>query len=278
MLNYQNDQAAGLRRLMGSAKPRVVSIVSASPAQDQPRMLTNLAASLLTQDADVLLVHASEHSSQSRYGVDKLPALLDISCGKLSLQNAVIKANHGHAIAKLMPLVAQNIMMDSDIKQQLNDTFNELASQYEVVLVDASLNADYLLPIAALNEGEILIQLTRHPESIKNAYTLMKKICMRLGRRPFGIIVADANDAQALTTFNNISQVANRFMQIELEFFGAIPPDEHLRRAAKLGRSVIDAFPMATASAAFKQIGQRLGYKNDYSQDYQTNTTHASFN
>ena len=50
-------------------------------------------------------------------------------------------------------------------------------------------------------------------------------------------------------------------MQIELEFFGAIPKDDHLTKAAKLGRSVIDAFPLAAASKAFKQIAQRLDYK-----------------
>jgi flagellar biosynthesis protein FlhG len=52
-------------------------------------------------------------------------------------------------------------------------------------------------------------------------------------------------------------------MQIELEFFGSIPADDHLSRAAKLGRSVIDAFPLASASTAFKQIAQRLDYKHD---------------
>jgi flagellar biosynthesis protein FlhG len=64
--------------------------------------------------------------------------------------------------------------------------------------------------------------------------------------------------------------VAKRFMQIELEFFGAIPKDEHLSKAAKLGRSVIDAFPMAVASAALQKIAQRLDYKHEqFAADYQ---------
>jgi flagellar biosynthesis protein FlhG len=126
------------------------------------------------------------------------------------------------------------------------------------------LNQENILPLKMLNDGEIIIRLTRQPESITNAYTVIKQICSELGRRPFGIIVDNATDAQAQTVFRNISQVARRFMQIELEFFGAIPSDDHLNRAAKLGRSVIDAFPQATASTAFKQIAQRLDYKNDH--------------
>ena len=85
MLNFQNDQAAGLRRLMAAPKPRVVSIISASSIQDQPRMLSNLAVSIIGQGAEVLIVHASAQSHQSSYGIDHLPALLDVAYGESAL-------------------------------------------------------------------------------------------------------------------------------------------------------------------------------------------------
>jgi len=129
-------------------------------------------------------------------------------------------------------------------------------------LVDATLNNEQLLPLKTLNNSEILIQLSRDPESIKNAYSLIKQICSQLGRRSFGIIVDDATESQAQVVFKNIAQVARRFMQIELEFFGEIPRDVHLNKAAKLGRSVVDAFPMAAASNALKQLAKRLDNKH----------------
>ncbi len=267
MLNFQNDQAAGLRRLMAAPKPRVVSIISASSTQDQPRMMTNLAASILGQGSEVLIVHASQESREISYGIDKLPALLNVAYEEYSLIDAINSSKHGYAVTKLMQKHQINMPLTGNIDSELNRIFDDLARQYEIVLVDATLNKNHLLPLKTLNEGEILIQLTRHPESIKNAYTLIKQICSQLGRRSFGIIVDNATDAQANIVFGNISQVARRFMQIELEFFGAIPADDHLNRAAKLGRSVIDAFPLATASAAFKQIAQRLDYKQDYDAD-----------
>lgn len=267
MLNFQNDQAAGLRRLMAAPKPRVVSIISASSTQDQPRMMTNLAASMLGQGSEVLIMHASHDSRETSYGIEKLPALLNVAYEESTLADAIKCSRHGYAVAKLMQKHQMNMPLDSHVNSELNRIFDELARQYEIVLVDASLNKDHLLPLKTLNESEILIQLTRHPESIKNAYTLIKQICSQLGRRSFGIIVDNATEAQAQVVFNNISQVARRFMQIELEFFGAIPTDDHLNRAAKLGRSVIDAFPLATASTALKQIAQRLDYRHDYDAD-----------
>jgi flagellar biosynthesis protein FlhG len=35
---------------------------------------------------------------------------------------------------------------------------------------------------------------------------------------------------------------------------GSVPADEHLNRAARLGRSVIDAYPLAGASVAFRRL------------------------
>lgn len=264
MSSFQNDQAAGLRRIMTAPKPRVVSILSASSTLDQPRLMTNLAASIRCHGSDVLIVHASEESRETSYEIEGLPALLDVANKKASLTNAIKSSSLDFHVAKLLQKNQVNTPLDSKVSSQLNRIFDDLARQYEIVLVDATLNKDHLLPLKTLNENEILIQLTRHPESIKNAYSLIKQICSQLGRRTFGIIVDDATDAQAQIVFRNISQVARRFMQIELEFFGAIPNDDHLGRAAKLGRSVIDAFPLATASTAFKQLAQRLNDKHDY--------------
>lgn len=271
MLNFQNnqnrkiqnDQAAGLRRIMATPRPRVVSILSTAPSRDQARLMANLATPIVAHGNDVLILHASHESSESIYEINKLPALLDVINSESLLQSAIKNSGNGFSVAKLMPGHQVGKPLDSFLGEQLNAIFIGLAQQYEIILVDAALNSNHLLPLKALNEGEIIIKLTRQPESIKEAYALIKKIYGQLGSRSFGIIVDNASESQAQLVFDNISQVARRFMQIELEYFGAIPPDVHLSRAAKLGRSVIEAFPLASASAALKQIAQRLDGRHD---------------
>ncbi|MDP1755243.1 MAG: MotR [Methylotenera sp.] len=270
MSSFQNDQAAGLRRIMAAPKPRIVSIISATFTQNQPRLMSNLAASIMSQGNDVLVVHASNESREADYEVDNLPSLLEVTCTKTSVRHATKKVKLGFSVAKLMPKDLLAKPMDTDVSTPLNHAFNLLAQSYEIILVDATLNTHQVLPLKTLNESEIIIQLNRKPESITQAYTLIKHICSELGRRSFGIIVDEATDAQAQMVFRNISQVAKRFMQIELEYFGAVPTDDHLSRATKLGRSVIDAFPLAIASTALKQIAQRLDFKHDYASNMKT--------
>jgi flagellar biosynthesis protein FlhG len=258
-----NDQAAGLRRIMAKPKPRVVSVLSASQTQTQTRLITNLAASMANQGSDVLVMHASESTIEYSDGLDYSPSLLDIILEKNTLQQAIKSTKYGFSCVKLMQNNRLTNQSDHHTSSQLNLLFNQLAQQYDMVLVDTMLNKANVLPLNKLNESEIIIQLSRKPESITQAYSLIKQLCSELGRRSFGIIVDDSTDAQAQVVFGNISQVAKRFMQIELDFFGAIPADSHLNRASKLGRSVIDAFPLAVASTALKQIAQRLDYKHD---------------
>jgi flagellar biosynthesis protein FlhG len=257
------DQAAGLRRIMAKPKPRVVSVLSASPSQTQPRLITNIAATMANQGSEVLVMHASEHTLEHSYELDQSPSLLDVILEKHTLQQAIKSTNHGFSSVRLMQRKLLSNINNNHTNSQLNLLFNQLAQQYDIVLVDTMLNKTNVLPLHTLNESEIIIQLTRKPESITQAYSLIKQICSELGRRSFGIIVDGATDAQAQIVFRNISQVSKRFMQIELDFFGAIPADNHLSRASKLGRTVIDAFPLALASIALKQIAQRLDYKHD---------------
>lgn len=258
MRNFQNDQAAGLRRIMSAPKPRVVSILSAGLETTQPRMMTNLAASMQAQGHQVLIMHASQYSRESQYALNKAISIYDICQNNYASDKAVKVSPYAFSVAKLASKNQQANVKEALI-MQANQRVQQLAELYDMVLVDASINDEGKLALPILNESEIIIQLSRKPASIKQAYTLIKLVCSQLGRRNFGIIVDDASEEQAEMVFKNIQQVAKRFLQIELEFFGAIPHDEHLMRATKLGRTVIDAFPTAKVSAALSHIAKKFG-------------------
>ncbi len=261
MLNVQHDQAAGLRRIMAAPAPRIISIISAAATHDKSRLMTNLAASISDQGNRTLVVHASKESSESFYGINTLPTLLDTGHRRIALNRAIHLSQHGFSIAKMMQKSQLDQMLNHSMSEYLTGLFNTLANQYDILLVDASLNKAHLLPISLLNDGEIIIQLTREPESIKDAYAMIKNIYSQIGRRHFGIIVDNATEQQAKVVFNNISSVAKRYMRVELEFFGAIPKDDHLSKASQLGRSVIKAFPLAIASNAFNNMARKLNYQ-----------------
>ena len=267
MSKNHEDQAAGLRRLMTSPKPRVLSIISAAQTH-QSHLMTNLAASICVDGSEVLIVKASNdgpltHIALKAPLVDfiKLPLVNDqVDRDKMSVTSA-----EGYAIAALLH-PKQALSLDDNTSQQLNTLFTKLAMQFQLVLVEASLSPEQKLPLKILNESQIVIQLTSQPEDIKQAYQLIKQITFQhiaanINSQTLGILVTESSQAQAQLVYNNIAQVAKRFLKLELEFIGVIPQDESLIKADKLGRSVIDVFPLAKATSAFKSISTKLASK-----------------
>src|SRR5690606_12034188 len=110
------------------------------------------------------------------------------------------------------------------------------------------------LPVAAMADGEIVVQVTPHAEAIKQAYLLVKQLHGQLGRRSFSVLVTNASEKDSQRVLAHLAQTASRYLAVELRMIGAVPADEHLSRAVTLERPVVEAFPLAAASVAFRQI------------------------
>lgn len=259
----QDDQADGLRRIMAGPQPRVFSVLSAIAGLDKSRMLTNLAVSLQRHGSEALVINADSHQSMQSYGASGLSTLAAVAAGQAGLKGALKRVKQGFSVTNLMTIKQFRSGLAQDMQLGLNSLVSDLANQYDVILVDAELTSEDTLPLAILNDGEIVIQLNNHPDAIKEAYRLIKQLYNQLGCRSFGILITDVQAAEAERLFNHLSQVARRYLSVRLDFMGVIPPDEYLNKASKLGRAVVEAFPMALASAAFKDLAKRLDFGRD---------------
>ena len=261
MSEFHQDQAAGLRRLMAGPKPRIVSVLSASSNSELPRILSNLAASLTRDGSSPHIVHAAnaDPDALKHYGLQDIPTLSDI----LQQRQPLIAAIHNNALGfSASRLLSPGQVVTEKMAGPLEKCVTELARLHDIVIVETALNQQQRLPLAMLNEGEIIIQLTNKAAAIKQAYKVIKQLYSHLGKRSFGILVHSANAKQADGVFSNIAAVARQYLQLELEYMGYIPADDHVIRASKLGRSVIDAFPAALASQAFRELARRLHDQN----------------
>lgn len=260
MHNFHHDQAAGLRQIMTADSPRVMTVLSATTEPHPSRFVSNLASAIHMQDSDTLVLQAARNQL-SHYGIKALPTLNDVAHKGIAIEQAVKPAQLGFFVAKLQQRKNAKTQLAQSQDAALNQTFNTVTELFEVVLVDAVLNDNHQLPLETLHANNIMIQLTCDAESIKQAYSMIKRVVSSQGRRSFGIAMWHATDEQAAITFRNLSQVAREYLQVNLEFFGAIPVDNKLNRAHELGRAVVDAFPTSAAALAFKTLAQRIHYK-----------------
>ncbi len=66
------------------------------------------------------------------------------------------------------------------------------------------------------------------------------------------------DEKEALAIFNKIVTVADRFLDVYLDFFGYIPADGNISAATRKQRLWAEAFPDSAATKALTRICDRL--------------------
>jgi flagellar biosynthesis protein FlhG len=148
----------------------------------------------------------------------------------------------------------------ADETRRLAKAFDVLVKQSSgsIVIVDGEFGPEDSFPVPIMESSEIVVQVSSSAASITNAYALIKRLSLQLGRRPFGILVTGATEAEAKVVYDNMASAATRYLAVTLSSMGSVPADEYLHRAARLGRAVVDAFPLAGASVAFRRLAGRF--------------------
>jgi flagellar biosynthesis protein FlhG len=274
LANFDFDQAEGLRRMLAGAQPRIVTFLSATPEDDDKgAMLVNLGASLSRAGNDVLLVDAGlpEEGIAARLGVAHGASLLNVARQECALNEVIRQVPQGFGVVPMTPRggnlayaggAGMRGEQRADEARRLAKAFDVLVKQSGIVLVDGEFNEGgqggqgFAVPL--MGTSEIVVQVSPSAQSIKAAYCLIKRLNQELGRRPFGILVTGASESEAKVVYDNMAQAASRYLALKLTSMGSVPADEHLHRAARLGRAVVDAFPLAGASVAFRQLAGRF--------------------
>lgn len=257
MASFDFDQAEGLRRMLAGPKPRIVTFLSATPQDDKGAMLVNLGASLAQSGNDVMIVDACtrDYGVAQRLGVDRGPSLLQVARQECALNQVIHPVPQGFSVATM----ARTAASSADEARRLAKTFDVLVKQAgSIIMVDGEFSEDGTFPVPIMASSEIVVQVSTSATSITNAYALIKRLSQHLGRRPFGILVTGATEAEAKVVYDNMSSAATRYLAVTLSSMGSVPADEYLHRAARLGRAVVDAFPLAGASVAFRRLAGRF--------------------
>ena len=254
------DQADGLRRILAGKRTRQLCFLSAVPPAQKNALLLNLAAALVRSGSEVQILDASQCAQgiSSRAMPALQASLWDVAQQGDRLDKALREHEPGIRLARLSSQPLQALHAQPAELARLSQLLREMSPAANFWLLDTDLNADNPFVLPALSSQEVIVLVANTPTSIKEAYTAMKEFQARCGRRPYQLLVLGASVAQTRMIGKNMALAANRYLASPLIALGNLPADEHWSRSVQLGRAIVDAFPMASASIALRQIAQRL--------------------
>jgi flagellar biosynthesis protein FlhG len=254
------DQAEGLRRMLELPKLRVLTFMSALPAEERNGTLINLSATFARSGKNTLMVDAKSTSStlSAWLNLKSDQTLLEVARHQRTMDAVIKEVSPGLSVTKVANIIPKSLGLPQSGYRELSKVFDLAANRSDMVVVDCELNSDDSFILSSFDDSEMLIQVSTDPATITNAYGLIKRLNNRLGRRTYNIVVSGATEEQAQRVFSNLSLTARRYLAVELNFVGYVPDDMYLKRATELGRAVIDAFPLSKAANAFVRMADKL--------------------
>lgn len=257
----EQDQAEGLRRLLARDSVRVVTLTSGRTGVGKTNIVINLAAALAKRGRRVLVLDEQQGkgSMEKLLGLAARYDLMHVIRREKSLDEVMLRGPDGVDIIS----AGNGLQVLGELGQEDQDwlvqSFRQLSKTVDVVLVDAIAGvASNVLPLSLASQ-EIVIVVSPHPSSIKDAYALIKVLNQSFAIHRFHILASKVkNEDEARALHDNMAEVAVRFLDVSLGFMGYVPFDEKLRQAARICRPVVEAFPAAESAKALRDLAETM--------------------
>ena len=165
---------------------------------------------------------------------------------------------------KILPAASGIDELTELSKEERYLIFNQLADfiqDFDIMLIDTAAGISSNVLYFNINADEILVVATPEPTSITDAYALMKVLSVKYDSNQFKLVVNSAADeAEADDVYRQISLVADRFLNVEIEYYGGIVQDENLRKAVRRQQVVSEMAPLTKASRNFSALAKKIAH------------------
>jgi len=261
MAANSTDQAEGLRRLLGRQTPRVVTLVSGGKGTGKTSVAINLATAIAAQGRSVLLLdeNTGRRNVAELLGTRTTVDLMDAIRGGRSVEQALLPGPEGMMVLPAGRGMQALADMDDGARDRLVEGFGRIGSTLDFIVVDTVAGAaSRLLPLAHPEQDTILVT-TAGTAAQAEAYGMVKLLQRELNKRRLSVLVSMAHgEADAESAFRNISAVAQRYLQLEVQSLGHVPADRRIQDAERAGRPLVEMFPHAPAAVQLRAHAQRI--------------------
>jgi flagellar biosynthesis protein FlhG len=179
--------------------------------------------------------------------------------GSKSLSEVIIKGPAGIDIIPAASGLQHMAELTPVEHAGLIQAFSELNNELDVLIVDVAAGiADSVVSFCRAAH-EVVVVVCDEPASITDAYALIKVLSREYGIQRFRVVANMAQDPKhGRVLFSKILAVTDRFLDVTMDYMGAVPFDHALRKAVQQQRAVVELSPQAVVSQAFREMARRI--------------------
>jgi flagellar biosynthesis protein FlhG len=251
-----NDQAAGLRRLLGGSGHLRALAIFGPDAELNAIASANLAFALSQRGDKICLIDEAPapHNAASYCGPGHGHGLADVVHGSMSLDEALTHAYDGLFTLKAEQGFSLAAETDDRIWSRIGEDFSR--RDWDWALLAAASDESPSLALAAPLR---LLVLPAVKNRLTEAYVVLKAVHHKQPDARWLTLFMNATDHDKVgQLMSALNETAHQFLGVEPDLLGAIPKDDKLDQAVNALRPVLIQSPSAPAAQAMRHMAERL--------------------
>jgi flagellar biosynthesis protein FlhG len=216
--------------------------------------LANMRRRVVLLDADLGLANIDV-----LLGIRADKTIADVLSGECDLNDILIRGPGGIRIVPAASGVQHMASLNAQQHGAMIQAFSDLSEQLDVLVIDTAAGISDTVVSFVRAAQEVVVVVCDEPSSITDAYALIKLLNKEYGLVRFRVIanmVMSVKEGRRL--FEKLSHVCERFLDVTMQYVGAVPFDENVRKAVQKQKAVIENAPQCKASQAYRQIATKI--------------------
>lgn len=271
------DQATTLRNLIKSKEKRksvatVITVTSGKGGVGKSNMSVNLAIALHNLGKRVIILDADFGLAnvEVMFGVRPAYSLADLMFKNKELDEIICPGPRGIGIISGGSGIQEMANLTKYQIANLTSKLYELDELADIIIIDTGAGISDSVMEFVSNSTEVLLVATPEPTSITDAYALLKSVDKREGfdkTKHIQMITNRVNSVkEGKELYEKLNVVVKRFLDVNLDFLGAVPQDMNVSKAVMRQVPFSIAYPNTQATLAVNDIASKLLGNNTNTQ------------
>ncbi len=212
--------------------PKVLAIASGKGGVGKTMIASHLGAHAARKGMKTLLLDADLGLANIdvALGLMSKGSMGDVLLGHASFDDVICQAQENLDVLPGGSGLSELSNLDGQQQLQLMGELEALGHRYDLIVIDAGAGiGDNVLFFVSSAQAPIVV-INPEPTSLTDAYALIKTLSLKRGMKHFMVLMNQADEISAQLVYKRLEAVTDRYLNVSLDYVGAIPRDEVVLR------------------------------------------------
>ncbi len=231
----------------GVGKTNIVSALAMSLQKNYKKRVLVLDADLGLGNIDILLNLTPKFN------------IRDVLENTKKLNDIIVDGPSGIKIIPASSGFQELTRLDEFQRMKILQEFENLEKSFDILIIDTGAGISDNVGFFCVASHEIIVVTTPEPTAMTDSYAVIKVLHNKYQEKKFNILVNFVKDEkEAIEVYKRLSLVADRFLNVSLDYLGCIEKNDNIVKAVRQQKSFWELFPDSQQALSINEIAKKL--------------------